>query len=92
MIVTEACATLGDMGDVIFADLAGGYFAPYKAGGIQSAMSMHLYFDQGLNAFRWTFRVGGQPWLSAAVTPASGSTRRSRPPKASCTRQTFSRK
>ena len=74
VIVTEACATLGTVGDVIFADLAGGYFAPYKAGGIQSAMSMHLYFDQGLNAFRWTFRVGGQPWLSAAVTPASGST------------------
>lgn len=73
VVVTEACSTLGTVGDVIFADLAGGYFAPYKAGGIQSAMSMHLYFDQGLNAFRWTFRVGGQPWLSAAVTPASGS-------------------
>ena len=73
VVVTEACATLGDVGDVIFADLAGGYFAPYAAGGVQAAMSMHLYFDQGLNAFRWSFRVGGQPWLSAAVTPASGS-------------------
>jgi HK97 family phage major capsid protein len=73
VVVTEACATLGTVGDVIFADLAGGYFAPYKAGGVQAAVSMHLYFDQGLNAFRWSFRVGGQPWLSAAVTPASGS-------------------
>ena len=73
VIVTEACATLGDVGDVIFADLAGGYFAPYKAGGIRNDISMHLWFDQGLTAYKWTFRVGGQPWLSSAVTPASGS-------------------
>jgi HK97 family phage major capsid protein len=72
VIVTEACDTLGDVGDIILADL-GSYFAPYKAGGVRSDVSMHLYFDQGMQAFRWTFRMGGQPWLSAAITPKNSS-------------------
>ena len=77
VIVTEACQTLGTAGDIIFADLAGGYFAPYKAGGIRNDISMHLWFDQGVTAFRWTMRIGGQPWLSAAVSPKNGSNTRS---------------
>jgi HK97 family phage major capsid protein len=72
VIVTEACDTLGDTGDLILANLKG-YFAPYKAGGLRSDLSMHLWFDQGIQAFRWTFRVGGQPWLSAAITPLNSS-------------------
>lgn len=44
-----------------------------KAGGIESASSMHLYFDQGVNAFRFIFRVDAKPVLSAAVTPNNGS-------------------
>lgn len=72
VIVTQSCQTLGTVGDIILADLSA-YFAPYKAGGIRSDLSMHLWFDQGLQAFRWTFRVGGQPWLGAAITPKNGS-------------------
>lgn len=72
VIVTEACDTVGDKGDIILADLKG-YFAPYKAGGVRSDVSMHLWFDQGLQAFRWTFRVGGQPWLSTTVSPLNSS-------------------
>ncbi len=72
IIATEAAATLGDKGDIILAYLPG-YFAPYKAGGVKEAMSMHLWFDQGITAFRWTFRVGGQPWLSAPISRAKGS-------------------
>jgi hypothetical protein len=34
---------------------------------------MHLYFDQGVTAFRWTLRVGGQPWLSTPITRKNGS-------------------
>lgn len=77
VIVTEACQTLGTEGDIIFADLAGGYFAPYKAGGIRNDVSMHLWFDQGITAFRWTVRLGGQPWLSAAVAAKNSSASRS---------------
>jgi HK97 family phage major capsid protein len=72
VITTEACAAIGDLGDIIFANLKG-YFAPYKAGGVREAMSIHLWFDQGVTAFKWTFRVGGQPWLSAAIARKNGS-------------------
>lgn len=71
VIVTEACSTLGTVGDIIFAYLPG-YFLPYKAGGIKEAISMHLWFDQAITAFRWTFRFGGQPWLSAPIARKSG--------------------
>lgn len=72
ILATEACATLGDKGDIILAYLPG-YFVPYKASGIKEAMSMHLWFDQGITAFRWSFRIGGQPWLSAPIARAKGS-------------------
>lgn len=72
VILTEACAAIGDVGDIYLAFL-GGYFAPIKAGGVKSDVSMHLYFDQGVTAFRWTLRVGGQPWLSAPIARKNGS-------------------
>jgi len=72
VITTEACPTLGTVGDLIFAYLPG-YFMPYKAGGVKSDVSIHLYFDQALTTFRWSFRIGGQPWLSAAIARKNGS-------------------
>jgi HK97 family phage major capsid protein len=66
------CEALGTAGDLQFVDPKG-YYAAYKASGIKAASSMHLYFDYGIQAFRWTFRFGGQPYLSAAVTPNKGS-------------------
>lgn len=72
VIATEACSALGTKGDIILAYL-GGYFAPYKSGGVKSDVSMHLFFDQGVTAFRWTLRTGGQPWLSAPIARKAGS-------------------
>lgn len=72
VILTEACSAIGDVGDIYLAYL-GGYFAPIKSGGVKSDVSMHLYFDQGVTAFRWTLRVGGQPWLSAPIARKNGS-------------------
>ena len=72
IIATEACQTIGTVGDIVLAYLPG-YFAPYEAGGVRSDMSMHLWFDQGVSAFRWTFRIGGQPWLSAPIARKNGS-------------------
>lgn len=68
---SEHCKTLGDLGDVVLMDPKG-YYGLRKEG-VKYATSMHLYFDHGTTAFRWTFRFGGQPHLSAAVTPANGS-------------------
>jgi HK97 family phage major capsid protein len=74
---SEHCATLGDAGDIHLVNLRQGYYAITSEGGIQAASSMHLYFDYGLQAFRWTFRMNGQPFLSAAISPNKGSTTRS---------------
>ena len=37
------------------------------------AASIHLFFDQNLTAFRWIFRLGGQPYLSGPVAAAKGA-------------------
>ena len=44
-----------------------------KTGGVKFAASIHLFFDFAVNAYRWMFRIGGQPILSAPVSPAKGS-------------------
>lgn len=69
----QACAALGDVGDLIFAAL-GQYAAVLKAGGLRTDSSIHLWFDQSVTAFRFTLRMGGQPWWSAAISAKNGST------------------
>lgn len=71
IIVTEACATLGTVGDVILADLSK-YLSVVK-GTIKSDTSIHLWFDQNATAFRFVMRMNGQPWLSAAIGRKSGN-------------------
>ena len=58
-------------GDIILADLSQ-YLSGTK-GGIQSAMSMHLYFDYDATAYKFSFRVDGQPWWDSALTPFKGT-------------------
>jgi len=72
IVVTEACATLGTVGDVILADLSQ-YLVVNKASGLQTATSIHMFFDQNAVAFRFVLRINGQPWLSAPIARASGS-------------------
>lgn len=74
---SEHCETVGDKGDIHFTNLRDGYYTIVSASGVQFASSIHLYFDYGLQAFRWTFRMNGQPFLSAPITPAKGSNTRS---------------
>lgn len=73
----EHCETLGTKGDLQLVNPAGYYAAVKRGEGIQFASSIHLYFDYGLQAFRWTFRIGGQPFLSAPVDPAKGTATKS---------------
>lgn len=65
------CKTLGTVGDLQLVNLDG-YYA-IRRGEVKYATSMHLYFDTGKQAFRWTFRFGGSPYLSAPISPANGS-------------------
>lgn len=76
IVLTDACDTVGDVGDLILANM-GGYRAITKAGGEEFATSMHLWFDQGVEAFRLTFRMDGQPVLSSAITPPNSAVTRS---------------
>jgi HK97 family phage major capsid protein len=73
---SEHCETLGAQGDIQLVNPMG-YYAVSKRNDPTFASSMHLYFDYNLQAFRWTFRLGGQPHLSGPVSPAKGSTTRS---------------
>lgn len=54
-----------------------GYYGVRRTAGTNFASSIHLYFDFAINAFRWTFRYGGQPHLSKPITPNKGTATRS---------------
>lgn len=72
IIFTQACETLGDLGDIILADLSE-YMTIAASSGPQFATSMHLYFDYDAEAFRATWRVAGQPKWGAAMSARDGS-------------------
>ncbi|NJC33870.1 HK97 family phage major capsid protein [Sphingomonas jejuensis] len=71
VLFTEHAQTLGDVGDLQFVN-PNGYEAFRKQNGVSFADSIHLYFDYNIRAFRWIFRIGGQPVLSKPVEPAHG--------------------
>lgn len=72
IVPTEHCQTLGDVGDIILADLSA-YATGVRGDGIRTAMSIHLRFDYAETAFRFMFEVDGKPWLLSALTPANSS-------------------
>lgn len=72
VIVTEACAAIGDLGDVIFASLPE-YVTVTKVAGIRADVSIHLWFDYDMAAYKFVFRLAGHPWLSAPITRKNGS-------------------
>lgn len=72
VIVTEACPALGSAGDINLVDLST-YLSIVKAGGIRTDVSIHLWFDYDITAFRFVMRVGGQPWWTSAITRKNGS-------------------
>ncbi|MEY5098792.1 MAG: hypothetical protein RJA36_1511, partial [Pseudomonadota bacterium] len=76
IISTDVCDTVGDVGDIGFVNWKY-QRAITKSGGIETAQSMHIFFDQNMNAWRFTFRVDAKPVLNAAVTPPNSSNTRS---------------
>lgn len=74
VIPTEAAAALGDVGDISFVDLHE-YMTVVKAGGLRQDVSIHLWFDYDVTAFRFVLRVGGQPWWNTPVTRLNGLSR-----------------
>ncbi len=76
ILFTEHAKTLGDLGDIQFVN-PNGYEAFRKQNGVTFADSIHLYFDYNIRAFRWIFRIGGQPVLSAPVSVPNGASTKS---------------
>jgi HK97 family phage major capsid protein len=73
IVISQHAKSFSSQGDVILVDLQY-YQAITKSEGVQTATSMHLYFDADAMAFRTTFRMDGQPKLGAPINPANGST------------------
>lgn len=76
VVPVEAASTLGDKGDIMLVDWSQ-YMGLTKGQDIQTDVSIHIYFDQDLTAFRFVLRVAGQPMWGSAVTPENGSMTRS---------------
>ena len=72
VMLTQHCNTLGDLGDIVFADMSQ-YVTLSKSSGINAARSMHLWFDQEVEAFRFSTRIAGQPWMTAALDSDNSS-------------------
>lgn len=72
IIYTEAAGAIGDLGDVMLVDFTQ-YLSLVKGGGMKSDVSIHLWFDQGITAFRYTLRIGGQCWWAGSITRAKSS-------------------
>lgn len=67
----EQCAGLGTEGDIMLIDPK--QYISATRGAVQSSMSIHVAFLTDESVFKFTFRVDGQPWWSAALTPYKGS-------------------
>ncbi|MBP0714818.1 phage major capsid protein [Burkholderia sola] len=77
LILTEHAAALSSQSDLSLISLKG-YRTITKAGGLETATSMHLYFDANATAFRFIFRIDGQPVMQAPVTPPTGKSTNTR--------------
>jgi len=70
--VSQHASAFSSQGDILL--IAPSWYRTItKQGGVQTATSMHLYFDADATAFRATFRVDGQPKIAAAISQAKGS-------------------
>jgi HK97 family phage major capsid protein len=76
IILTDACQGIGNQGDIVLANMRG-YRAISKDAGPQLSTSMHLWFDQDIQAFKLVFRMDGGPQLTAPVTPPYSTSTRS---------------
>lgn len=73
VIPMEAASALGDVGDIIFADLS--KYMTLVKGGLKQDISIHLWFDYDITAFRFVLRIGGKPWFNSVITRANGLSR-----------------
>ena len=72
VIETEYNPVLGTVGDLLLASPS--QYAMIAQGGVEAASSIHVKFVEDETAFRFVFRVDGQPIWASAVTAYDGTT------------------
>ncbi len=70
-IPIEQCAALGTEGDIILADMS--QYIVGDKGGMNAASSIHVQFLTDQVAFRWIYRVNGEPIWHSYLTPYKGT-------------------
>lgn len=71
LIETEYNPGLGSLGDLLL--VSPSQYALIQKGGIQAASSIHVQFVTDETAFRFVYRVDGEPAWNSALTPFNGS-------------------
>jgi HK97 family phage major capsid protein len=71
VVPLEQCSELGDVGDILLADLS--QYLLIDKGGINAASSIHVRFLNDEQVFRFIYRVDGQPLWNKPITPYKGS-------------------
>jgi HK97 family phage major capsid protein len=75
VIPIEYCSTLGTEGDIVLADPT--QYVMVDKGDIQYATSIHVAFLTDEQAFRFIYRVDGQPVDDKPITPFKGTNKQS---------------
>ena len=70
VIPIEQCSEMGEVGDIILADLS--QYLLIDKGGINTASSIHVRFLYDEAVFRFIYRVDGQPIWNKPLKPANG--------------------
>lgn len=73
VIVTEACQALGTEGDIVLVDWSKYLTATKVGGGIREDVSIHLWFDYDVSAYRFIMRLAGQSWWTNAIKRKNGN-------------------
>lgn len=71
VISIEQCQTLGDVGDIVLADMS--QYLIIDKDGLRTDSSMHVRFVYDEMAFRFITRINGQPIWRSPLTPANGT-------------------
>ena len=71
VLINEFSDKLGEVNDIVLADWS--QYQVITKGGLKSANSAHVKFAEDEMAFRFTYRVDGQPLWKSAVTPFKSS-------------------
>ena len=61
---SAASSPVGTVGDIIFGDLSA-YITATKM--MRNDVSIHLWFDYDITAYRFVLRIGGMPWTDTPV-------------------------